>query len=626
MCGINGIYGLDDLSESKERVVKMNNALAHRGPDANGVFKGDNVVLGHSRLAIIDLNSNANQPFLDASKRFALVFNGEIYNYKQIKGWLKDYPFQTQSDTEVVLAAFMKWGPECLSRFDGMFAFAIWDNKERELFIARDRLGIKPLYYHLGKSTLAFSSEIRALIKSNTFEPKLDEFGLQDYLRYQTVHAPRTILEGVKMLMPGHYMIINDSDYKMEPYWQMAINYNKKGQSLDIKETKEEVKRLLDNSVEKRLVSDVPFGAFLSGGIDSSAMVAMMAKRSKQPIKTFTVAFEEEEFSEAKYARMVAKKFETDHTEIKLRPEDFLKDLPQALESLDHPSGDGPNTYVVSKAVKNAGVTMAISGLGGDELFAGYDVFKRSLKLQGSSWALSFPPGIRRLIARIIKMRNRTASGDKMAQLITSEYWDIAHTFPISRQVFKDDIVADLLNQKPLVSNAVADLVLDGIGYGTPGFDLPNLSKVSHAEISTYMQNVLLRDTDQMSMSQALEVRTPFLDHELVEFVLGIPDRHKNPKTPKQLLVESLGNELPSEIVNRPKMGFTLPWAQWMKDDLRDMVEESLKNLGKRDAFNNISIQNLWQRFLNNDSRITWSRIWHLVVLEQWMQKNGINA
>ena len=355
----------------------------HRGPDASGTYVNDFLLFGHSRLSIIDPDASSNQPFYSSDNKFILIFNGEIYNYKEIRESLPDYHFRTNSDTEVVLAAYQTWGTNCVHQFNGMFAFAIWDVEKRTLFIARDRLGIKPLYIYDNNESIVFSSEIRSLMECSLVKKKIDKDSFVDYLRYNTVHAPKTIIEGVKVLMPGHYIWVSDDEYKNEAYWDINKYINRKSDNQSYEEIKIEVKDRLTKSVKRRLVADVPFGAFLSGGIDSSAIVALMSEVSDEPVKTFNISFAEEAFSEAKYARIIAKKYKTDHTEIKLTPADFLADLPSALSGMDHPSGDGPNSFVVSKATKDAGVTMALSGLGGDELFAGYDIFPQSRLLIG---------------------------------------------------------------------------------------------------------------------------------------------------------------------------------------------------------------------------------------------------
>jgi len=312
-----------------------------------------------------------------------------------------------------------------------MFAFAIWDVDKRALFIARDRLGIKPLYFFDNNNSIVFSSEIRSILECSLVEKKIDKISFIDYLRYNTVHAPNTIIEGVKMLMPGHYIWVSDDEYKNEPYWDINGFLNRKSDNQSYEEIKNEVKDRLTKSVQRRLMADVPFGAFLSGGIDSSAIVALMSEVSDQPVKTFNISFAEEEFSEAKYARIIAEKYKTDHTEIKLTPEDFLKELPSALSGMDHPSGDGPNSFVVSRATKEAGVTMALSGLGGDELFAGYDIFPRAVSLLDKKWVYSFPVGIRKLFGKALKTVKPTIASDKIVETITQKYLELPFYYPI---------------------------------------------------------------------------------------------------------------------------------------------------------------------------------------------------
>ncbi|MFZ5553379.1 MAG: asparagine synthase (glutamine-hydrolyzing), partial [Bacteroidota bacterium] len=586
MCGINGIFGLEKISDPVSVIGKMNAALAHRGPDADGYFVSGNIAFGHRRLSIIDLSDAGNQPFHSPDKRYTIIFNGEIYNYRELKNELKEFQFQTGTDTEVLLFAFIKWGEKCLAKLSGMYAFAIWDNQSSELFIARDRMGVKPLYYYQNDRSFIFSSEIRALLSSGIVPPETDSDALVDYFRYQTVHAPRTILKNVFMLMPGHFAWINDNEVKIRKYWNAADNYNEFSENQSYEACVKNVKELLLSSVEKRLVADVPFGAFLSGGIDSSAVVALMSEVSSQRVNTFTVTFAEEEFSEAKYARIIAEKYKTRHTEIKLTPSDFLQMIPGALASMDHPSGDGPNTWVVSKVTKEAGITMALSGIGGDELFAGYDVFKRLYGLKSKEWLQYFPMPVRKMGSSVLKTFRPGVSSDKLDTFLRLEYFDIENVYPVMRQVLTEKKIAALLNKKKLPLRSVHEMMLDGVGTGKHGYNLPELSKISYGEIYSYLQNVLLRDTDQMSMAHALEVREPFLDHQLVEYVMGIKSSFKFPHTPKKLLVDAMGDLLPSEIVNRPKMGFTLPWKEWMKNELRGFCEEKINQLSQREFIN----------------------------------------
>lgn len=627
MCGINGVYNLNGLESSSTVIQKMNSSTAHRGPDFTGDYKDNMVMLGHNRLSIIDLSDGANQPLYNNEGDLVLVFNGEIYNYLKLKELLKaDYEFKTSSDSEVLIAAYQKWGKGCVHKLEGMFAFAIWDIRKQALFIARDRLGIKPLYYFDNNQNFAFSSELRSLLELPFVNRKINEKSLVDYLRYGTVHAPHTIIEGVKMLEAGYYIWLSEDEYQVEKYWDVNTFINRKAENQSYEEVTQEIRKRLSHAVKNRMQSDVPYGAFLSGGIDSSAIVALMSEASDKPVKTFSVSFAEEEYSEAKYAKIIAEKFNTEHTEIKLTPSDFLKDLPAAMNAMDHPSTDGLNTYIVSKVTKEKGVTMALSGLGGDELFAGYDIFHRAVNLLDKKWSYSFPLFLRKLAGNTLKLVKPSIASDKITEIITQKYLELPFYYPINRQILTDDLVKKIIDKVELPENRVFDIGVTNLDVETSGFKAPFLSKVSYLEMNTYMQNVLLRDVDQMSMASALEVRVPFLDHQLVEYVHGVPDEYKFPYTPKKLLVDSLGDLLPPEIVNREKMGFVFPWQKWLKKELKDFCEEQLNWLKKQTYFNADAIDEIWGLFLKGNYKITWSRIWHLVVLAHWLKKNKVNA
>lgn len=624
MCGINGIIS-NSISENKgkELLVKMNSCLSHRGPDADGQWHKENVFFGHRRLSIIDLSAASNQPMFSNDDRYTIIYNGELYNYRELKFELQrsmqgsfPYVFKTGSDTEVVLAAYIRWGKQCVEKFNGMFAFAIYDSVEKEVFIARDRLGIKPLYYYHQNDTFLFSSELRPLLSTELIPKKIDSNALIQYVQYQTVHAPKTIVENVLMLMPGHYCSIKNNSLEITCYWNLQEKAVSSKEKTDYKEVCSNVNELLYKAVERRLIADVPFGAFLSGGIDSSAIVGLMSGISSEQVNTFSITFDEDDFSEESYSDLIAKKFNTAHHNIRLRANDFLNELPNALEAMDHPGGDGINSYVVSKATRNAGITMALSGLGGDELFCGYDVFSRALEIRKKSWMNMVPRMFRLAGAEFIK-RKGTVASQKTASFLAKPMLNFDYFYPLSREVFNNLQVQMLLGVQELPFNEVYKTVRK----------LPTeeknhlLSKCSQAEMSTYMQNVLLRDADQMSMAVALEVRVPFLDYKLVEYVLSLPDEYKIPTTPKKLLTDSLGDLLPETIVNRKKMGFVFPWKHWMKNELKSFCEDNLHVLAERSDLNNEYLQNLWSRFLNDDPQITWSRIWHLVVLGHWLKK-----
>jgi asparagine synthase (glutamine-hydrolysing) len=629
MCGINGFISTSFSEEQKKSIVqKMNLRLAHRGPDNDSVWSNDLISLGHRRLSIIDLSAESNQPFVSNDKRYVIIYNGELYNYKDLKLELQrsaqgsnttPYFFKTNSDTEVILAAFIRWGNQCLNYFNGMFAFAIFDTETKKLFVARDRVGVKPLYYYYGDDGFLFSSEVRPIIHSSIKQFAINKDALAEFVMYQTVMAPKTIVKGVKMLMPGHYLEFEDPKATITQYYNLNTISNE-SKNLNYSQICDKVNELITHSVQQRLVADVPFGAFLSGGIDSSAVVGLMSKVSSEKIQTFNISFDESEFSESKYAQLIAKKFNTQHHEIKLTPSDFLKQLPEALDAIDHPSGDGPNTYIVSKATKHAGITMALSGIGGDELFAGYDVFKRMAELQKKSWLNSVPRLGRKLGGTIIQSKKKSVSGNKIAELLSEKKINFNSAYPLNRSVFTKNELKELLKN----TNAFNEI--EKIISSIPQQKNYLLSAVSMAEINTYLQNVLLRDTDQMSMAVALEVREPFLDYKLIEFALSVNDEHKYPHTPKKLLIDSLGDLLPKEIVNRPKMGFTLPWQDWLNIDLKSFCEKNILEFSNYDFCIKQNVQYLWQRFLNNDKTVTWSRIWHLVVLNNWLKQHKLES
>lgn len=623
MCGISGAIGFDS-SQGASIIQKMNERLQHRGPDDEGFFVENKVAFGHRRLAILDLSSAGHQPMTSPNGRYIIVYNGEIYNFREIRNKIKkDFPaytFISDCDTEVLLAAFECWGKDCLKEFNGMFAFAIWDKREEVMFAARDRAGIKPFYYYKADNKLLFASEIRSVLDSGIVPRIADKNSVADYLNYQTVHAPQTIIKDVYMLMPGHYMFFDNGKIEIEEYWSFTKNYNKDLEGKDYRKICKDVSHLLYESVQRRMISDVPFGAFLSGGIDSSAITGLMSEVSPGKVKTFSIVFEDKKFSEEEYARLISKKFGTEHHELKLSPEFFLENLTIGLKAMDHPSLDGLNTFMVSKMTKESGITMALSGVGGDELFCGYDVFKRSFLFEKNRFLWKMPSFFRRMTAGAFQTLRPSVSSQKVAKILSSN-GKLEETYPVSREFFSVDSLMKFFNESFTVENGVKR-VLKNLELND--LRLPFLSKVSIAELSTYLQNVLLRDTDQMSMAHALEVRVPFLDHTIIEYVLGVKDSFKYPNLPKKLLVDSLGNLLPREIIDRPKMGFVFPWENWLKRELSSFCQNYISSLSETDIFNNDSLQNFWTAFLRGDRTVHWSRIWVFVVLSFWLKENDV--
>jgi asparagine synthase (glutamine-hydrolysing) len=596
----------------------MTEAIDHRGPDAKGYYKTGGITLGHKRLSIIDLFECSNQPMSDDTGRYRIVFNGEIYNFSEIKSRMPNYPFKSKGDTEVLLAAYITWGPSCLELCKGMFAFAIWDNEKNELFLARDRFGVKPLYYYSNDNYFFFASEIRALLASELIPSKINKSAITGFLQCQSVEGSETIVEGIKSLRSGTYMIVNDNGLKVHRYWNIVqqkteFDFNNYGS------VKKKIYELLLTSVERRMISDVPLGAFLSGGIDSSAIVGLMAEVSKDQVNTFTVGFEEKEFDESPFAGLVAKKFNTRHQQILLKTGSFINELIPALNAMDSPSGDGINSYVVSKAIQESGITVALSGVGGDELFAGYPIFRQYMQLMNFKNVWKPMKGVRHLFADFIEDRNSKTG--RYIQLLRSSDADIARFYPAFRQIVSPTMLNECTNLPFDNINANEDL----IEFNGDLNRLPLLSQVSVAEYLGYTQHTLLKDMDQMSMARSLEVREPYFDHELVEFVLQIPDRLKYPTYPKKLLVDSLSGLLPSEIVHRKKQGFLFPWNEWMKNELRSFCESHLQAIAKRDFIKGPHLMLQWKKFLIGDESVRWMEIWLFIVLEYWLQKNNVN-
>ena len=618
MCGIAGILGLD--KKVRESIISLViDRMEHRGPDADGIWSDKKASLGHKRLSIIDLTDDGNQPLIDASGRYIIVFNGEIYNYKSLKGQLKNfYDFKTATDTEVLLASYIKWGVECLQHLNGMFSFAIWDSVEEELFIARDRIGIKPLYYFNNKEFFLFASELRSILASGLVEKEIRISSVEDYLTYQTVHAPFTIVENVYQLMPGEYALLNKTGFNKVLYWDIA-NLQSEGLHHSYKQAKNTIEELLLSSVESQMVSDVPLGAFLSGGIDSSAIVALMSEVSTNPVNTFSIVFNEKEFDESKYSRLVAKKYKTNHTELLLTPKDFLNNLPRALKFVDSPSCDGVNTYTVSKLTKEAGIKVSLTGLGGDELFAGYSQYYQWYRLNKVKFLWNFPMFLRQMLSGIATSTFYNHKIDRFAELLAAPDFSFDYIFPIFRKI----MVADDFGRigfTPTGNNVIRDQLKVKLQTLE---DKSVFAQSSVSDIMSFTQNILLRDSDQMSMACSIELRVPFFDHKLVEYVLSLPDHFKFSKTPKKLLVDAISPRLPDEIVFREKKGFSFPWDSWIRNELKDFCYQRLCKLSERGIFQQDKLLQYWDDFLSGDKKITWIKIWSLVTLSEWMENNG---
>ena len=634
MCGIFGIVGRN-ASIAEGLLDRATRSLAHRGPDDSGtILLRDSVPgpveigLGNRRLAILDLSPLAHQPMHDAETGNWIVYNGEIYNFRDVRAELEQLgtSFVSHSDTEVLLKAYARWGEECLARFRGMFVFAIWDARRHSLLIARDPMGIKPLYYAQSGSYFLFASEVRTLLGTGLVPGRIDPAGLINYLTFGSAYDPLTPIEGVRGLPPGHTLTWEDGNLQLSPYWDLVNQETRGEQPVSLSTENEslavaQLRPLLEESVRMQLVSDVPVGVFLSGGIDSSALVSILRRGGVTP-STFSIVFREAEFSEAEHSRAIARAFRTDHHEITVSQEDARAAIPEALLAMDLPTMDGINTYFVSRETRAAGVKVALSGLGGDEVFAGYSSFRTVPRMERFArfWK-NVPRQVRSSLASAFTALLPESDQNRKLASLARDNGRVLHPYFLSRMLFIPR-QRDLLfpGADAAMAEAAAASQCDRLQRSLP---LDAVNRVSYLESRCYMLNTLLRDADFMSMSQGLEVRVPLIDHQLAKAVLSLPGVWKLNGTPKKLLVEALGGSLPDQVVHRPKRGFTLPFEHWMRQELRPEIEPVLaaKHIGDGPLggwLDGNQVQQIWKEFLRG--AVSWTRPWSLYVLQRWCE------
>ncbi|QQS44850.1 MAG: asparagine synthase (glutamine-hydrolyzing) [Acidobacteriota bacterium] len=623
MCGIFGIVTSRSQAEIREAVVRAVGSLSHRGPDDEGIEfieAGDlRVAFGHRRLSILDLSAAAHQPMFDRGAGNLITYNGEVFNFREVRRELeaRGLRFESESDTEVILKGYGLLGERAIESWRGMFAFGFWDAAKRRLTLVRDRLGIKPLYYFHDGETFIFASEVRSLLATGLIERRLSGAALDGYLSFGSIQQPLTAIEKIYEVLPGHSLVFENGRVSSRPYWELRAGAED-GSKVGEEAVLESVREVLEESVRLRLVSDVPVGAFLSGGIDSSAVVSMMRRATNGEIRTFSVCFREEEFSERRYAERVAERYGTSHRSVLVTGEEILSSLPKALGAMDQPSIDGINTWVVSEATARAGLKVAVSGLGGDELFAGYGYFRTIARDEYLRAQVSHvPAGLRRAAAVTISAVTAGHRAGKLSALLRGEQLD-RHAVHLHRRLFTREQRDRLLRR-----DRPADLqMLDGWSQRQLGncATADPVNQASALELGGYMSNTLLRDTDSMSMSHGLEVRVPLIDHRVVERMLELPGRIKlRPGTPKWLLVGAAG-DLPDEIVHRPKRGFELPFKVWLAGPLRDRVTEAIESARMNELFRKEALLDLQRGF--EQGRVTWSRLWSVVVLDEWLRVN----
>jgi asparagine synthase (glutamine-hydrolysing) len=619
MCGIAGFVEPGSSAFLREEAVaRMCAAMEHRGPDDSGRQSLANATLGMRRLAIFD-PANGHQPMQTPDGRLTVVFNGAIYNFRALRTELAagGWSFRTECDTEVLLAAFARWGEGCLGRFRGMFAFAAWDERNQSLFLARDPFGIKPLYYRQDGGRFVFASELNGLLASGVCAPELDPLSVADYLAWLAVPAPRTIYRDVFSLRPGECATFRAGRLDIRTAWSFRTIPPGGRVCRSPEEFTRELRARLEDTIRAHVVADVPVGAFLSGGLDSAAVVGLMTRVSGSQLRTFSIDFAEEGYSEASAAAATAKHYGTDHRTTVLGGADVARDLEKLLAALDQPTGDGINTYYASAAARSGGVTVALSGLGGDELFGGYPSFRDLPRLARwlPAWR-ALPNGMRAAIVR------RLAAGDTRQRKL-GDFLQHARNpqelGALQRRVFSESarrtlLAPDMLRTlgarapfHPELHSLSTDLA------GTGFFEM-----ISAWELRTYMADVLLRDSDVMSMRHSLELRVPFVDRPLIEWLWRQPavykwDRHHA----KSALSSALADLLPSELTHRPKWGFTLPFALWMKRDLRPFLDETFSDASveRSGLFAPTGVQAAWSHFLGGHDTREWSRLWSLAVL-----------
>jgi len=622
MCGICGIVS-KDKQVSQSVIQKMASVMDYRGPDDEGYSFFGNAGLGHRRLSVIDI-TGGHQPMSNEDGTLFLVCNGEIYNFKQLRDLLenKGHRIKTRSDNEIILHLYEEYKTECLKYLRGMFAFGIWDNRKKTLFLARDRLGKKPLVYSLYNEDLYFASEIKALLEVNEISREIDHTAIDLYLAYQAIPSPYTVFKKIKKLPPGHFLIWNNGSIDIRRYWH--IDFTKKLKLSDENQYMEAMWEKLKESTKIRMVSDVPLGAFLSGGIDSSTIVGLMSEFSDHPVKTFSVGFEESDFSELQYARVVARRFNTSHNEFIVKP-DIISILPKLVWHYNEPFGDSSMvpTYYVARETRKY-VTVALNGDGGDENLAGYTRYWQTQVLEKIYNIYKKNPFLRKEILKFfVRQYNRHPSSTfnriwKWLDDVEKSGFDYAYArrlIAFSNDL-KNKFYSEEMKEKVQNSDCLA-LVRD---IWSSAGDICLLEKMLATDFNLYLPDVLMVKMDIACMANSLEARSPFLDNEFVELVASFPaDLKVRRMTSKYILKRKLKGFLPEEIISRKKMGFGIPVGRWFRKELKQFVNEILLDNASlsRGYFDPQAVMKMVEDHTSGRIDHT-SRIWLLIILEMW--------
>ncbi|BFT29625.1 amidotransferase 1, exosortase A system-associated [Alteromonas sp. D210916BOD_24] len=623
MCGIAGFSLFNHSEGGLPALDAMHNAIYHRGPDASGTYLDDSVGLCHRRLSILDLSEAGSQPMFSQDNNLVIVFNGEIYNFLELRESLtaQGVTFKSHTDTEVILALYAREGIKCLDKLNGMFAFALWDKVKKQLFIARDRLGKKPLYYYSQNGRFAFGSEIKAILALNDIPRKIRLDAVYDFFAYQYVPDPKSIFEHIHKLPPAHYMIVNEAGFSLHEYWDLSFKHTShESETTHI----QQLKALLEKATQQRMISDVPLGAFLSGGVDSSGVVAMMAEASNSPVKTCTIGFDDEKFNEADFAREIAKKYNTEHHEFTVS-QNVADRLEHIVSFFDEPFAD-PSlvpTFFVSELARKV-VTVALAGDGGDEMFAGYE--KYSIDHVENQLRNKFPRIVRqRLFPRLSQMAGLIPGvlGKKAKSLLTTLSTTPAMGFYITNSMITDEMWSSL------VTNEVKQQLQD---YHPSHYTLDNyhkadgpdhLSKILYTDIKTYMTGGVLVKVDRMSMANSLEVRAPILDYHVAEFAAALPSSQKfNKGTKKYLLKKVFEPYIPDALLHRKKMGFSTPIDTWFREDLKPYTESVLFNVddGIYHIFDQAKVNRIWAEHQDGTHQHG-IVLWSMLMYQMWYNR-----
>lgn len=624
MCGISGKLSFNGSRITRELIKKMNDQIVHRGPDDEGIYVDKCIGLGQQRLSINDLRPEATAPITNEDGTLWLVFNGEIYNFKELRQVLesKGHFFKTSTDTEVIVHAYEEYGYRCLDYFNGMFAFALWDSRKEELFCARDRLGKKPFCYSVDQNSFIFGSEIKSIQADPTFHSRPDYSSIETYLSYGYIPAPFSAFKGVKKLQAGHFLVCNkNGQFKIERYWQPPLQESNDVHSLE--EIRISLKQKLEEAVKLRMVSDVPIGALLSGGIDSTAVVALMAQQSDVPIKTFSMGFEGDEKGELPYAKLLSERYGTQHHEFIVEP-NAAEVLPLLVKHYNEPFSDSSAipTYYISKYAREH-VTVALTGDGGDESFAGYTryVELRRWYRMAQKYAVAKP--LFNFARNLLKMAPYTNSLSKINRGLLMMSGSLPDMYRLQmtsglKPEEKDDLyTGDFKQCKALQehSNPISS-------FGNE-FDLDAIEYAMRHDQTFYLPDCLMVKSDIASMANSLELRAPIMDFNLVEFAAQLPIQYRcNGSVGKWIMRETFKDLLPSEILNKPKTGFSLPLGKWLREDLNEMLRDYLldSTATNRGIFDPKKVEKMIQQH-EQGVRPWQNRLWNMLVLEIWFRE-----